>query len=182
MRKSDQEAEPGSNDPSSPTEVGSRISAVVDLYQSRIKAAEAAGVSTDQLARYISGDSQPKLGAIARLADGVGVRLEWIWSGTGSQKSAPESRNEAAPAYGYIVERLIEQQLFMDLVESLVEVAESVLDERGMHVSPKQKAKIIRRATEIADRAGMSSGGGESTNMLVDVIEAVLRKGLDKED
>lgn len=67
------------------------------MLGSRKKAAEAAGISTDQLARYINGVSQPALQPIAKLCDAAGVGLEWLVTGEGeptAQATAPTSTDE----------------------------------------------------------------------------------------
>lgn len=69
--------------PSSRHELGTRIAAVVDLYESRKSAAFVAGVSTDQLARYMRGENEPPLSVAARLAASKGVSLEWMATGSG---------------------------------------------------------------------------------------------------
>ena len=60
-----------------------RISAVVRLHGGRAAAARAAGISPDQLSRYVQGRSSPGFGTVARMAEGPGVSLDWLWSGSG---------------------------------------------------------------------------------------------------
>lgn len=69
---------------SSQTELATRIKAVVDLYPSRKSAAEAAGVSTDMLSRYMRGDSQPGFVVIANLCLPMSVSLSWVATGAGA--------------------------------------------------------------------------------------------------
>jgi phage repressor protein C with HTH and peptisase S24 domain len=68
---------------SSPLQLETRIKAVADLYDSRKSAANAAGVSTDMLARYMRGDSQPGFGVITNLCTGAGVNIGWVATGEG---------------------------------------------------------------------------------------------------
>lgn len=68
--------------------LGSRISAVAARYPDRKSAASAAGVSTDQLARYMRDENQPTLVSMAGLAAGAGVRLDWLATGRGSMLTA----------------------------------------------------------------------------------------------
>ncbi len=63
--------------------LGTRIKAVADLFKNRKSAAAAAGVSTDQLARYIRDENQPTLAAMNALCRAQKVRLEWLASGKG---------------------------------------------------------------------------------------------------
>ncbi|AFL75370.1 LexA family transcriptional regulator [Thiocystis violascens] len=79
-------------------ELYSRISAVSDLFETRKKAAEAAGISTDQLARYANGQSQPGLVPIAKMCDAAGVRLGWLWTGEGPMRTGGARPEPTAPA------------------------------------------------------------------------------------
>jgi phage repressor protein C with HTH and peptisase S24 domain len=92
---SDHSTEPGSGDPSLSLEVGSRIDEVCKSLGDRKVAASAAGLSTDQLGRYIAGTS-PRLGffPIAKLCDAAGYRLEWVWTGAGPARRADERAPE----------------------------------------------------------------------------------------
>lgn len=85
-----------STDPSLLSEVGSRIDEMCKYIGDRKDAAAVAGLSTDQLGRYIAGTS-PRLGLIpiAKLCDKSGYNLEWVWSGKG-----PMLSGEAAPGRG----------------------------------------------------------------------------------
>src|SRR3546814_15844219 len=64
-----------------PEDAAARLAAAIDLYETPEAAAEAAALSVDQLGAQIRGRTAPAFPLVARLADGVGVRLEWIWSG-----------------------------------------------------------------------------------------------------
>jgi len=100
----DQRKEDGSPDPSSLLEIGSRIDAVCKSIGSRKDAATVAGLSTDQLGRYIAGES-PRLGfvPIAKLCDAAGYSLEWVWTGQGPMRPTEEPQWADAPAidWGY---------------------------------------------------------------------------------
>lgn len=62
-------------------ELGQRIGKVAEILGTRVKAAEAAGISTDQLARYILGTGEISLAPVARMAARAGVSLDWIARG-----------------------------------------------------------------------------------------------------
>jgi transcriptional regulator with XRE-family HTH domain len=64
--------------------LGERIAALVRLHGGRAAAARAAGISTDQISRYVQGRSSPGFETLARLAQGHGVSLDWLWSGEGA--------------------------------------------------------------------------------------------------
>ncbi|MET3999692.1 XRE family transcriptional regulator [Marinobacterium sp. MBR-109] len=71
---------------SSQEELATRIKTVVNLYGSRKSAAEAAGVSTDMLSRYMRGESQPGFVVISNLCRPVGVSLAWVADGQGTMR------------------------------------------------------------------------------------------------
>lgn len=101
----DRNGEPGSSDPTSLSELGSRIEKVLALYDSRKSAAEQAGISVDQLAAYVQGRNAPAFPVIARLARGRGVRLDWLATGEGEMFAggAPRGGNPDQVAdYEYI--------------------------------------------------------------------------------
>lgn len=62
---------------------GQRLAAVADLFETRIAAAETAGVVPEQLAKYLKGRVKPSFEAIRRLADAKNISLDWLDSGKG---------------------------------------------------------------------------------------------------
>ncbi|MEX1206417.1 MAG: hypothetical protein WEB85_14330 [Dongiaceae bacterium] len=83
--------------------LGKRIAAVADLLGTRRHAAAVAGVSADQLGRYIAGRNQPGFAPIARVAAAAGVRLDWLWSGEGAMRqdaADPARRPGGVPVIG----------------------------------------------------------------------------------
>ena len=62
-----------------------RISSVIDEAGSRTRASEVSGVSSDMLAKYVSGTSRPRFEAIARLCVDTGVSLDWVATGEGAR-------------------------------------------------------------------------------------------------
>lgn len=60
-----------------------RLAAVIRLYPSREEAAAVAGVSVDQLRRYLAGRSAASFRSIACLAAGQGISLDWVATGWG---------------------------------------------------------------------------------------------------
>lgn len=82
-------------------DLAARIASIVQLYGSRAAAAEAAGVSRDQISRYIQGRSGAGFDALARLAKGRGVSLDWLATGTGPmlvQDRGSSKSTSASPA------------------------------------------------------------------------------------
>jgi|GEM_PF-1744656 len=76
----------------SPTDLETRISTVLNLYPDRTSAAQASGKSTDMLIAYARGTSRAPFDALAGLAAGVGVSLDWLATGEG-----PMRRDQAQP-------------------------------------------------------------------------------------
>lgn len=66
-------------------DIGRRIGEMADGLGTRIYAASVAGLSTDQLSRYINGDGEISLQPVARLAAATGKALDWVWSGQSGQ-------------------------------------------------------------------------------------------------
>jgi len=65
-------------------ELGERIRWLLDLFESRVDAAEVAGVTPEHLASYIGGRAKPPFELMGRLARAKGVSLDWIASGEGN--------------------------------------------------------------------------------------------------
>lgn len=83
-------------------ELAGRIAAVVRLHGGRASAARAAGISPDQVSRYVQGHSSPGFETLARMAQAHGISLDWLWSGKGPMYRAdrwePAPSDPAAPA------------------------------------------------------------------------------------
>lgn len=73
----------GRDRPGYDEELGLRISVVVDLYDAKNMAAEAANVTWKQLARYLRGLNQPAFVTLAKLCAPKGVSLDWLATGEG---------------------------------------------------------------------------------------------------
>lgn len=97
---------------SSGIELGTRISVAAGSLGSRKNAAQAMGVSTDQLARYIRGENEPPVGAVVRLARASGYTIEWLSAGEGEARGvylAPE-QEQMAMDFMAALPRLITQR------------------------------------------------------------------------
>lgn len=99
--------EPINNGTDAAAGIGQRIRAVLDLVPSRNEAAAIAGVSTQQLRNLVAERNEPSLVSMARLTEHVGVRLEWVVTGTGPMMTA-SSCSGAAPLDGELVGRMLE--------------------------------------------------------------------------
>jgi hypothetical protein len=67
-------------------ELGERIRWLLDLFESRVEAAEIAGVTPEHLASYIGGRAKPPFELIGRLARAKDVSLDWIATGEGKRE------------------------------------------------------------------------------------------------
>ena len=87
-------------------DVGQRIAAVCELIGTRKQAAAVAGISEDQLSRYIRGKSEVSFTPLARLVTQVGVRLDWLWHGKGPMLADLDITEEPVRygAHGRVVE------------------------------------------------------------------------------
>lgn len=115
-----------------PAQLGERIAELAGLLGTRKKAAEIAGISTDQLARYIGTQSQPTFTPIARMAERAGVRLDWVWSGAGPKYL--HAAKEDSGDYGLTDTHLLEQA---------VAAVEAALADVEHRLPPERKAELI---------------------------------------
>jgi hypothetical protein len=74
-------------DPSSPVELGRRITSVLNLIGTRRKSADIARRSTDMLSKYERGTSEPPFVAMAALCKAASVRMEWLATGEGEMRT-----------------------------------------------------------------------------------------------
>lgn len=149
---SDDESQTRTGHPSSLAELGRRLSAVLDALGTRRKAADIAGRSTDQLAKYEKGLTEPPFTAIAGLCLEAGVRMEWLATGEGEMRvepapggaSQPLRRDDLTMALQLASEALGEKELppakHAELVTLIYELLEEGLPE----------AKVLRFARAAA--------------------------------
>lgn len=137
-------------------ELATRILAVVERYPSRTAAAEAARLSTDQLARQIKGQNRPFFDTVARLCAGQGVSLDWVATGQGPMLRGDLVDRDTAEALAGPVEP-IDEILLANLVHGLA----AFLADRELELAPRDHARLVvllyrmlaRRRGELA-RAG----------------------------
>ena len=63
-----------------------RLKIIIDACGRRKDAAMAAGVSVDQIARYLRGENQPTIQAVTGLCNATGYSADWLISGRGDEK------------------------------------------------------------------------------------------------
>ncbi len=68
-----------------------RLPHVADSFPTRREAASAAGISTDQLTRYLRGENQPTFLAMKKMCDAAHVSLAWLATGDGSRDALYDS-------------------------------------------------------------------------------------------
>ncbi|MBN1378360.1 MAG: helix-turn-helix transcriptional regulator [Gammaproteobacteria bacterium] len=118
--------------------LGKRISSVADLYPSRKSAAAVAGVSTDQLSRYMRGENQPGLLTMAALAKTHGFSLDWLASGVGDPKGA---------------------NMDLDLLTMILDTIEQAATENDIKLSGGQRSRLAALLYSLHE-----SGNKESLN------------------
>lgn len=87
---------PGQESPSYQIELGLRIKAAAERIGTRVEAAKAGGISDDQLARIIKGQSQPSFATAAGIAEAAGVSLRWLATGQGQMDRIDRGEIELA--------------------------------------------------------------------------------------
>ncbi len=137
--------------------IGRRLAQVADLYGTRAAAAQVAGISTDQLARYINGSS-PRLGfaPVARLCQAKGISLEWLWNGEGGMQ---QSATAAVP-------------LDLGLLERVLDGVERELARQGAEISPQKRALLVRLSYEHCH-----NGGSYSAEKIMQLTRMALGRG-----
>jgi transcriptional regulator with XRE-family HTH domain len=102
---------------SSDLELERRIGELIGLFATLQEAVRVSGRGRNQLARYTTGESDPPLLPIAKMAQEKGISLDWIWSGAGPKMLGDRVSDERgeyskadyaliAPAEGDLVERI----------------------------------------------------------------------------
>lgn len=171
MVKSNSDALKASSEihPSSLTELGCRISAVIDALKNRTKAAKVAERSTDMLAKYEKGTSEPPFMPLARMCLAADIRMEWLATGDGEMRGStpqPASGKDSQPG-----------RPDADLLRAAAEVMERALDQAHANADAAGRAELLVAiydmlqsglALEAAGRAvaGMLRAAARSTGVL----------------
>lgn len=110
-------------------EVASRIRQAAAMAGSGDALAEKTGIPRRTLETYISGAAEPKAAALARIADAVGVTVDWLL--------LLDSKGRE-PSGSYIVGGFDEQ-----LLQEVIETLEEALQAEGLVLPPAKKAKLV---------------------------------------
>jgi len=130
--------------PSSLPDLGRRLLALYDAVGTRLKAAEIAGRSTDQLAKWAKGHAETPFAPLAKLCKAAGISLEWlafeekksprrIRFGQGLDQIAEQMEAEAA-------QRSQSQPMSHDDLRIVFQLVEEAAD--GKVLSPDQRAEL----------------------------------------
>ncbi len=93
--------------------IGTRIGEVARSFDSRKKAADAAGVASSTLMRWISGESTPVFQQLGQLVFAAGYSLDWVYSGQG-----PRRPGEQAGSFQPVERSELEDYAFVPLYDA----------------------------------------------------------------
>ena len=115
-------------------ELQRRVSALIEGFPTRKEAAQIAGLSTDQLVRYLKGSAEFSLKPIARLCVSAGVSLDGLVTG-----KAPETLKTGAS-----------QTLRLDpvILGRAVYVLNGLLAHADSHLDPEDYAEMLLALVE----------------------------------
>ena len=149
MAISDAEKEGGYEHPTSRAQLGRRLSALLDLFDSRQKASLISGRSTDQLAKYMAGNAEPPLLPLARLCQEKGVSLDWLATGEGgmyaTQVPEPSRHQVREPSAQYVVSQSVSQET----LTLALQLVEEVLSAKALPMPASDKAELTLAVAEL---------------------------------
>lgn len=118
---------PRQSRPSNLAELGQRIREVAKLVGGHSQAAEMVGVAVSTFGRWAAGKNEPPISAMALLASGAAVRLEWLATGDGDMQAGAPPSDTMPPA---VQPSLHPIEVDRVLLEDSLEMAKTML-ERG---------------------------------------------------
>lgn len=133
------------------SELGRRITAVLDTFDSRKNAAIAAGVHVDSLHRYQRG-KQPTFEAMAKLCAAKGVSLDWLATGTGpmyvAERSQPINLMEPAKNWPSKLEQPV------DTLARIIATVDQLVIDLGIKANTQLKAQMVAAIYQNASEYG----------------------------
>lgn len=129
--------------------VGFRISVVIDAYPSKSAAARAAGVTPEQLSRYVKGVNRAPFDTLVKLCSPVGVSLDWVATGGGRMAASPQSRT----GDGHAAEILL---------GNLVAGLEIHKQRTGVRIPPLTQGRLVALFFRLLSRRLEGSGEGNA--------------------
>ncbi len=121
-------AMPGRSELQDPAAFPARLEALIGSMSVRAFARKA-GVSDTFLRQCLAGRTEPTRTKLLAIAEAGGTTVEWLATGRSSPTDQP-AINEQPP-------------LDRELLESIIEVAEQVLEDASGTLSPARKARLI---------------------------------------
>lgn len=103
-----------------------RISAIINAYPSKTAAARAAGVTVEQLSRYVKGVNRAPFDTIFRLCAPIGVSLDWVATG----RPPPATEN-------------IQTERYEILLGNLASGLEAYKQRRSVALPPLTQARLL---------------------------------------
>lgn len=132
--------------------LGTRISAVVDLFESRKKAASVADVHVDSLYRYMRGQQSPTLEVMSKLCSAKGISLDWLASGEGPMHRSEVARpnNVAEPSSQWPAR--LEQPV--DTLARIISTVDQLVSDLGIKADANLKAQLVAGIYQNASEYG----------------------------
>lgn len=128
--------------------IGFRISVVIDAYPSKSAAARAAGVTPEQLSRYVKGINRAPFDTLVKLCRPVGVSLDWVATGDGRMTASAR----APTGDGHAAEILL---------GNLVAGLEIHKQRTGVRIPPLTQGRLVALFFRLLSRRLEGGGGGE---------------------
>ena len=125
--------------------------------------AKKCGVPESSMRLYMAG-TQPRPATLMKIANANGVTTDWL-----------AGRKGPAPDFGKSsVERALDSYLTATSLESFIEVLEDAQSKTGKRLSPRQKARLISVASQIASRLSDEDQRTWMTQLTVALIDMML--------
>jgi hypothetical protein len=127
--------------------LGERISVAVSKFKTKAAAAQAAGVTDDQLAKWRAGTVKVPVEGLYRLSTESGTDFAWLVTGT--ESVAPLGRR-------------LQEQALRDVLTALAEV----MQQDGVTFAPEKFANLVLTLhDELLTRRAAGNGIGDVTSM-----------------
>jgi transcriptional regulator with XRE-family HTH domain len=122
------------------------------------------GVHLNSLARYERSERPPDPEFLQALGQKLQVNLNWLLLGEGEER-----RQDAKPvAYPF-------GRIDVEYLAGVIEAIESIVDSRGVKLSPAKKAEIVALAYEKLPRPGQEGGASGADTEAIDRLIRLAR-------
>ncbi len=143
---------PGTSGLNDPASFPARLEALIGDMSVRAFARKA-GVSDTFLRQCLAGRTEPTRTKILAIAEAGGATVEWVATGRGGPSDQP-AIGEPAP-----IDR--------ELLESIIEISEQVLDDIGHELGAARKARLISALYDMHTGSNRESLSRETIHRLV---------------